>query len=243
RHYLDALAAIPDDPDVGEIRGRAIAALVRAAERAKRTGAFRQATTSYASAAELVAAGALGPGAEAGHAHREDAAGQPVPAGAEQPDVGELWEHAALAAVADANWAAAIEHADHARDHYLKQEQPRMAARTQVIAGRTLRLWGRLAEGRDLLSAALEVLAGSPDADRLTTQALSLGQALDVGTDQLASLLLTRAIYLGVAGQRRPEAVAYLRESARLAAQNDDNFAHGRALLNLSDVITGADPA
>ena len=43
---------------------------------------------------------------------------------------------------------------------------------------------------------ALEVFAGSPDADRLTTEALTLGQALDVGTGQLAGLFTTRGIYL-----------------------------------------------
>ena len=39
RHYLDALNAIPEDPDTGLIRGQAIAALIRAAERA---GAHRR---------------------------------------------------------------------------------------------------------------------------------------------------------------------------------------------------------
>ena len=39
RHYLDALNAIPGDPDATQIRGQAIAALVRAASRAERTGA------------------------------------------------------------------------------------------------------------------------------------------------------------------------------------------------------------
>jgi predicted ATPase len=39
RHYLDALDAVPSDPDTGQIRGQAIAALTRAAERAERTGA------------------------------------------------------------------------------------------------------------------------------------------------------------------------------------------------------------
>ena len=37
-HYLDALNAIPEDPDAAEIRIQAIAALIRAAERAERTG-------------------------------------------------------------------------------------------------------------------------------------------------------------------------------------------------------------
>ena len=53
RHYLDALNAIPDDPDAAEIRGQAVTALTRAAERAERTGAPAQAAASYATAAEL----------------------------------------------------------------------------------------------------------------------------------------------------------------------------------------------
>ena len=57
RHYLDALNAIPDDPDTGQIRGQAIAALIRAAERAERTGALGRAATSYATAAELTIGG------------------------------------------------------------------------------------------------------------------------------------------------------------------------------------------
>ena len=54
RHYLDALAAVPDDVDVAEIRERAIAELVRAAERAERTGAPARAAVSFATAAELL---------------------------------------------------------------------------------------------------------------------------------------------------------------------------------------------
>src|SRR6516165_3796474 len=53
RHYLDALHAIPDDPDAAEIRGQAITALTRAAERAERTGAPAQAAASFAAAARL----------------------------------------------------------------------------------------------------------------------------------------------------------------------------------------------
>jgi predicted ATPase len=41
RHCLDALHAIPDDPDAAQIRGQAITALVRAGERAERTGPRR----------------------------------------------------------------------------------------------------------------------------------------------------------------------------------------------------------
>ena len=57
RHYLDALDAVPDDPDAGQIRGQAIAALIRAAERAERTGAPARAAASYATAAGLTQAG------------------------------------------------------------------------------------------------------------------------------------------------------------------------------------------
>jgi class 3 adenylate cyclase len=53
QHYLDALHAVPDDPDKAQIRDQAIGTLVRAAERAARTGAAGQAAASYATAAEL----------------------------------------------------------------------------------------------------------------------------------------------------------------------------------------------
>ena len=54
RHYLDALAAVPDDPDVPELRELAIAALVRAGERSQRAGAQAPAGVSYAAAAACI---------------------------------------------------------------------------------------------------------------------------------------------------------------------------------------------
>jgi class 3 adenylate cyclase/tetratricopeptide (TPR) repeat protein len=248
RHYLDALRAIPDDPDTGQIRGEAIAALIRAAERAERTGAPARAADSYAAAAELTLT---------------DAADGP-PGTADGPDAGKLWERAAQAAHATADFVAALSHADRAHDYYLQRGQARAAARTQAIAGRVLRRSGRSGEAREQLTAALEVLrtdpdtdtvdalnelglvevfVGSPDADRLTTEALTLGQALDVGPDQIGGLLLTRAFYLNGHEQRRAEGTAYLRESVRLATQVGDNVSLGRALLNLSDVLAITDPA
>jgi class 3 adenylate cyclase/predicted ATPase len=240
RHYLDALNAVPDDPDAAEIRGQAIAALIRAGERAERTGASGRAAASYAAAAELVTA--------------EQNGGEPA--------AGTLWERAARAATADADYAAAIDHAGQARSDHLQRGRDRDAARAQAIAGRALRRWGRHTEARDQLTAAMEVLradpdtdtvlameelgvvavfAGSPDADRLTTEALVLGQALDVSAEQLSGLLLSRGIYLGTAS-RRSQAIAYFRESIRLAAQADDNVSLGSALLNLSDVLAVTDP-
>ncbi len=242
RHYLDALNAVPDAPDTAEVRDQAITALIRAAERARRTGAPAVAAASYATAAELTSADV------------QDG----------RQDAGWLWGSAAEAAISSADWAEAVESAGRARSCHLDQGDERAAARAQATAGQALRLWGRLAEGRDQLTAAMEVLradpdtdtvraleelatlevfAGSPDAERLTTEALTLGQALDVGAGQLGGLFLTRAMYLGTAGQRRPEAVAYLRESARLAAESGDNLGLGRALLNLCDVLSVTDPA
>ena len=92
RHYLDALEAVPDDPDMAEIRNQAINALVRAAERAKRTGAPGRAAASYATAAELTVPGLA----------------------AEQWTAGMLWEWAAEAATDSDGMAAATEYAERA---------------------------------------------------------------------------------------------------------------------------------
>jgi len=181
RHYLDALAAVPDDGDAGEIRGRAIAALLRAGERAERTGAPAMAVTAYATAADLTRA-------------QPGPAGQ---AGSSQPEAGALLERAAKAAILDGRWAAAIEHAGGAREYHLRRGDARAAARAQTIAGQALRLWGRHSAAREQLEPAVEVLRadpgpdavhaldqlatlealnGSPDADRLTRELLALGQ-------------------------------------------------------------------
>ncbi len=242
QHYVDALNAVPGDRDAAGIRGQAVATLVRAAERAKRTGAPARAAASYAAAAELVspqtiAAGQVGDG----------------------PDAGALWENAADAAVdSGGNYAAAIEYAARARDSYASHNQVRAAARTQAIAGGAMGQLGRFSEARDQLTAALGVLrtdpgpdtvralrqlaglesfAGSADAERLTVEALTLGQALAVDVSQMCALLETRAIYLAFT-ERRIEAAAYLRESIRLATEAGDTFSMGAGLVNLATVLT-----
>jgi len=159
RHYLDALAAVPDAPDADQIRGQAIAALIRAGERAERTGAPALAVTTYATAADLAQA----------------PPGPPDP-GNRQADAGILQERAAKAAVTGGSWAAAVEHAGRAREQYLGLGQARAAARAQAIAGEALSLWGRHSEAREQLTAAVEVLQADPDTD--TVRAL----------DQLAKL-------------------------------------------------------
>jgi class 3 adenylate cyclase/predicted ATPase len=240
RHYLDALAAVPEDPDAGQIRAQAVAALIRAAERADRTGAPALAVTIYTAAAQLTPA---------------DAADGPATAGV-------LWEHAADAALTSADFDAAVQLADRARGWFLQREDARAAARAQAIAGQALRRWGRHADARDKLTTAVEVLradpdadtvraleelaalemfAGSPDADRLTAEALALGQALGTDASQLTGLFTTRGVYHGMAG-RHPQAVAYFREAARLAEYAGDNLRLGVALLNLSEALAVTDP-
>jgi class 3 adenylate cyclase/predicted ATPase len=244
RHYLDALGAVPDDPDAAQIRAQAIAALIRAGERAERTGAPALAAASYATAAGLASPGTRG---------GEDTAER-------RPSAGMLWERAGQAAYTSGNWAAATGHAGRAREYHLDRGQARAAACAQSIAGAALLQWGRLAEAREQLTAAVEVLradpdadtvralgelarlealASSPDADQLTIEALTLGQDLGVDSSELAHLFVTRGIYLAMHG-RRPQAVAYFGEAARLAAQGGRTVALGRALSNLSLVLMAA---
>ena len=246
RHYLDALEALPDASDTAEIREQAVGALVRAAERAERTGAPGRAAASYAAAAELNLADSPG---------RAEAA-------IAQQSAGVLWERAAEAADINADWPLTIELAGRARDYHLHAHHARAAARAQAIAGRALRQWGRYAEAREQLTAAVEVLqsdpdtdtiraldalasvevnAGLPEADRLSADALSLGQALGVGDRELSPLFRTRGTYLNVTNRCR-EAASYYRESVRLASQAGDSKQLGIALLSLGDVLAGTDP-
>ena len=246
RHYLDALHAIPGDPDAEQVSAEAIATLIRAAERAPRAGAPARAATSYATAADLSTSGTTD-----GHD------------GGAAPGAGALWVSAADAAIAATDYAAAIQHADRAREYFQQRGQARAAAQAQAAAGRALHEWGRYAEAREQLTAAVEILrvdpdkdtvralqglatleafSGSPDAGRVTGEALYLGQALDVDAGQLCDLLNARGAYLFFAGCHA-EAIAYIRENARLATQIGDNFRLGRALLNLSAALGTTDPA
>ncbi len=187
RHYLDALAAVPDAPDVPDIRAHAIDMLVRAAERSLRAGAPRAAASSYVSAAQQTE---LGSGTSDADADQGAA---------------RLWELAARAASTAFDLEGSLDHAHHASDLYAAHGQPRAAARVQALAGDVLRRSGRHVEARDRLRAALDVLrpdpdydtvtalhhlateevfSGGPDADALSAEALALGQALEVDAGQ-----------------------------------------------------------
>ena len=139
----------------------------------------------------------------------------------------------------------------------------RGAARAQTIAGRALRRSGRHSDARRQLTEALAVLGPEPDTDtvgaledlavleifdggpereRLSAEALALGQALDVDDALLATLFTTRGI-AHVFANRTAEAAAYYREAARLAERVGNAAALSRALLNLSDLLGRTEPA
>ena len=180
RHYLDALAAAPEDHDAERIRAEAAAARVRAAERAERTGALTQAATSYASAAELTSA--------------QDADGQQA--------AGRLWERAAQAAVDAGDYAAAValrgpgpgripasagrrglrpgSRSSPGTRCGFGDTPPRLATSSPAAMGVL-----RADPDRDTVRAldqlaTVAVFSGSADADQLTAEALDLGQDLDV---------------------------------------------------------------
>jgi tetratricopeptide (TPR) repeat protein len=246
RHYLDALDAGPEDPDAGSIRSEALSALIHAGERSGRSGAPRGAAAAYASAATLAA----------------DDAGSGSPTERARLAAG-LWERAAIAIEATGDLDAAVAHAESARRLYLDAGEPRAAARAQTLVGRNLRQAGRHREARAQLEEALTVLRPEPDADtvaaladiaalenfsggtesdRLSAEALALGQALDVDAALLARLLLSRGIAHSHTNHT-VEALAYYREAARLAEQADAPAELSRALLNLADVLGASDPA
>ncbi|MGB6453138.1 MAG: AAA family ATPase [Streptosporangiaceae bacterium] len=244
RHYLDALEAVPGDQDAVQIRSQAITALVRAADRASRTGAPAAAAASYAAAAGLSV---------------NDLADTDRAAGI--PDAGTLWENSAGSADTAADYEDAVAYADRAREYHQQHGRERAAARAQAKAANALRQQGRIGEAREQLTAALavlraspdtdtvtalnllaslEVFAGSPEADRLSAEALALGQALGVSDAQLAGLLITRGI-CHRKRERRVQAAAYYREAARIATQTGDHTGAGRALLNLASVLNCTD--
>ena len=242
RHYLDALAAVPEDPDAADLRAEAIAALVRAADRAERSGAPGRAAETYAEAAALVE--------QAGVAD-----GDTVAAG--------WWEHAAVSASHAADFAATLSHADRAAELYGAAADPRAAARAQSLAATALRRAGRHTEARIRITAALEVLrpdpdhdtiaaltelatletfGGSPDGHRLASETLRLGQALGVDAAVLCDLFIVRGLSAGFQNHDA-EAAADLEYAVRLAERVGATREWTRASLNLASILLPTDPA
>ena len=240
RHLLDALAAVPDDPDVPELRGRAVAALVRGGERARRTGAPATATRAFTTAAGL-----------------HDQSGTVDDA----LSAAFLRERAGEAAIVAADLTASVEAYRDAADTYHRLKRDRDAARADTGQARALRRQGRFDPAAALLRDALAVLADPPDsdtvdalsalaivetfagrdADQLWQQALDHGQALALPDRTLADLFVGQGIAYAV-HNRPAQAVVILRGAVALTEGSDDELA-SIALLNLADVLARTEPA
>ncbi|WP_241432210.1 ATP-binding protein, partial [Ilumatobacter nonamiensis] len=241
RHYVDALNVVPDDADHDELVESAIAALVRAAERAGRTGSPGRAMSCFDAAAHLRAE-------------------QPEPAPLE---AAALWLRATEGAGLLKRSDDVLMFAERARANYVERGDTRGAARAATCIGRARARSGQLTDARVILTDALHVLendpdldtldalerlssvatfSGSDDSDQLSARALALGNTLDVDDGRYAELLVARASYLDISGQRRLAAM-YLREGAQLALTNDNRLTAALAYGNLSNVLNVDRPA
>jgi tetratricopeptide (TPR) repeat protein len=240
-HLMDALTAVPDDPDVPELRAEAVSMLTRAGERAERTGAPTTAATAYTTAAGLLE--------ETGGAANELAAAA-------------LWERAGKAA-RSTDLSAAVEHYQQAAHTYRKHARSRDAARAMTGVGHVMGRQGRLNEARTTLQQALtgleadlgadtvvalsqlavvEAFSGdSPAADRLSAAALSHAQALGLSDARLSDLLMRRGL-VHIFANRPVQAVASYREALRRAEASQDSAAAARALFNLADALVSSEP-
>ena len=240
RHYLDALAAVPDDPDNGAIRSSAIEVLLRAGERAMESGVPARAAEDFAAAAELTA---------------------------QFPDTmntvgATLWERAAAAARTAGEFQSLINYAERARQIYSEHGRVRDAARAQAQAGYATSVIGHIAKARELLSATVELLRPDPDADTVTAlrelavleifdgnpageqlaeEALGLGQALDVPDATLADLFGVRA-----GGYQRvnehARAMAHFEYAINLAQRAGDTLQQAKNLGSLASVALALTP-
>ena len=159
----------------------------------------------------------------------------------------DLLLRAAQASTAEKASTATVRVAERAVEAHVNLGDERALARARTVLGRLLRRLGRHTDARVQLTAALEVLRENPDIDtthaieqlasletfagtsaanRLTEEALEVVASLDLPS-RLPDVMITRAIYLDVAGRRR-EAAMYFREAARLADEPRDHAAVGR---------------
>ncbi len=239
-HLLDALTAVPDDPDTPALRVEAVIMLTRAGERAERTGAPATAAATYQKAAQLL---------------QEDQTDE------SKLQAAEIWERAGKAAEYT-DYSKAIDHYQRASHLYGAADNERAAARCISGIGDSLRNLGRFDDARKQLQQALMVLKSEPDADtvdalanlasleifagnleegdELSSAALSEAQALGENNEVLIGLLTTRGL-LHVFADRTVQAGMYYQEAAR-RGEFTDSLKSFRARHNLSDVLMTSDP-
>ncbi len=236
RHYIDALETGPDDSDAEEIRAGALDFLVRAAERAEQGGALGRAADGYAEAAAI--------------ASSERSA--------------ELFERASKASSDYGDADRAVAHADAAIERHRAGGNLRGEARSRTLKAVALTVGAsRYDTALEELTAALAVLRDEPDADtvsalrilaqnltltgnlnegmRVVTEALALGQAVDVGARDLARVFSTKGVVSSMSN-RSAEAVAYFEMAARLGERAGDFGMVARAQMNLASDLMSTDP-
>jgi tetratricopeptide (TPR) repeat protein len=238
QHYLDALAAVPEDPDCAEIRSLATAAMTRAAHLADRSGAPAQAARLHTDAATLMLQGTTDRTLEAAAA----------------------WEQAAAAYDRAGSLEQTLELGRRATAVYQAQGLERAAARSSARVARAAGLRGRHQEAHSALSAAFEVLRVDPDEDTVfalselatlemfggmpgwrdrVEAALGLAQELGVPKGQLAKLFMVRGIAFTRVNSA-DDAVAAYEEAASLAEQAGDSRMLALCLTNLARVLLPA---
>jgi tetratricopeptide (TPR) repeat protein len=237
-HLLDALEAVPDDPDTDEIRERAVTTLERAGERADRTGATASAVRAYTKAAELC----------------------------EGSVIGSLSAAALLAAAAESavggDLAQATELFGRSAAAYRSQGDERKAARFECRAGRWLAVLGNVTEARRMMQQACAVLEdpvdedtamavgelawvelsnGLPDGEQLIGRALDLAQGMGLSDEHIGELLVVRGVGHAIKG-RSAESRACYREALRMAEAAGDGRNVARISMNLCDLMMFNNP-
>ncbi len=241
RHYLDALFAAPDDADSAQVRGEAVAALTRAGERALRAGAPSNAAMNFGTAAELLEQSV----------DRESDLSR-----------ARLWERASAADSLSGNVDRALASAKNASDLYEQLGELRASARSRIVAGRVLYFARRHAEAREILESVVEELRAEPDtdtvtamtdlatisalgseeeSDRLSAEALMLGQQLGVDRGLLSTLFTVRGLAMTMR-DRYDEAIAHNTYALELMARESESVQRARALSNLSNLVQTTDP-
>jgi tetratricopeptide (TPR) repeat protein len=241
-HLLDALHAVPDDLDVPDLRSDAVSMLIRAGERAERTGAPAVASTTYSTAAVLLD--------ETGTPDTDLAAAA-------------LRERAGAAAHAIGDFVTAVERYEVAAEGYRRHGHSRSAARAETLTAGALRRQGRLEEALTRITAALSVLEPDPDGDtvnalaelatvhafagnateanHVSDAALAQAQAFGLPDAILAGLFTISGISHGITNHPA-QAAAYFREAVLRAEAVGDSAEAARALLNLGDNLVATDP-
>lgn len=240
RHYMDALDAVPDDTDTAEVRDLAVSALVRAGERALRSGSPDRAGSSYTTAGDLAAA-----------------SGDPLRAAG-------LWLEATEALTSVGGGEAMQELARRARAVYLEHGDAERAAEALLWEARGVHVLGHYTEAHPLFERALAELGPGPSLVRLeglrflsmhtlvmgdgqkandiAEEALQLAHALAVDDRTYARLLYVSGTTFDAYGDRRRGSM-YLQESVRLAERSGSRSVLADVLGNLSNVLLVDEPA